>query len=201
MSIVYLEGFLLKFLREGGEEEKMASAKIIEKKKQQVIELCEKIKNAQVVVMADYRGITVEEDTNLRAEMRSAGVEYKVIKNNLTRHAMETLGIKGMDEYLVGPTAIAFGVDDPVSPAKILAKFAKSCNTYEIKAGILEGQVVDVSEINNLASLPSKEELIAQMLGGLNAPITGLVYVLNANITGLARALNAIAEQKGQEAS
>jgi len=177
----------------------MASIKVIEVKKQQVKDLSKKLKSAQAIVLTDYRGLTVEEDTSLRTDLRQAGIEYRVIKNNITRHAMQANGIEGIDDFLKGPTAIAISNDDPIAPAKILSKYAKIIDSYEIKVGILDGQVVGLDEISSLANLPSREELIAKMLGGFNAPIAGLVYVLNANIKGLAVAINAIAEKKQLE--
>ena len=178
----------------------MASEKILEMKKLQVREMAEKLQAAGSIILADYRGLTVEEDTGLRSKMREAGVEYKVIKNNILRHAVEGTDLEGLSEYLVGPTAMATG-DDEVTPAKIMFGFAKEFDAFELKAGAVDGKVVDLEGIEQLAKLPSKEELIAKMLGSMNSPITGLVTVLNANIKGLAVALNAIIEVKQNESA
>ena len=163
----------------------LPSNKVLEQKKQVVQELTEKVKAAQSIVLADYRGLTVEQDTALRNALRAAGVEYKVVKNTLTSFAMKENGLEGLDPFLNGPTAMAISSTDVVAPAKVLAEFAKKFEKLELKAGIVEGKVVDVNVIQTLAELPSREVLIARVLGSLNAPITGLAV-----------ALNAIAEQK-----
>lgn len=159
-------------------------------------EISEKIKAAKAMVFADYRGLTVEQDTELRSALRKAGVEYKVVKNTLTRIAVNENGLEGLDEILNGPTAMAVSDSDPVAPAKVLSEYAKKFDKLEIKAGVVEGKVIDLNGVKALAELPPREVLIAQVLGTLNAPITGFVTVLNGNIRGLAVALNAIAEQK-----
>lgn len=174
----------------------MPSNKILEQKKQVVQELTEKVKSAQSIVLADYRGLTVEQDTALRNALRAAGVEYKVVKNTLTSLAMKANGLEGLDSYLNGPTAMAISSDDAVAPAKVLSEYAKKFEKLELKAGVVEGKVIDVNGIKELAELPSREVLIAKMLGSFNAPITGFVNVLNGNVRGLVVALNAIAEQK-----
>ena len=174
----------------------MPSEKILQQKKEIVKELAEKIKGAKTIVFADYRGLTVEQDTELRNALRKAGVEYKVVKNTLTRFAAIENGISGIDTYLNGPTAMATSTTDPVAPAKVLAEFAKKYQKLELKVGVVEGKVIDVDGIKALAELPPREVLIAKVLCGFNAPISGFVNVLNANIRGLAVALNAIAEKK-----
>ncbi len=174
----------------------MPSNKILEQKKQVVVELTEKVKAAQAIVLADYRGLTVEQDTELRNALRAAGVEYRVVKNTLTSFAMKENGLEGLDTFLNGPTAMALSATDAVAPAKVLSEFAKKFEKLELKAGVVEGKVIDVEGIKALADLPSREVLIAKVLGGFNAPISGFVNVLNGNIRGLVVALNAIAEQK-----
>ncbi len=164
--------------------------------KREVIEgIGSKMKAAKGMVFADYRGLTVEQDTELRSALRKAGVEYKVVKNTLTRFAAKENGLEGLDTYLNGPTAMASSAD-AVAPAKILSEFAKKYEKLEIKVGVVEGKVIDVNGVKALAELPPREVLIARVLGGFNAPISGLVNVLNGNIRGLVVALNAIAEQK-----
>ena len=178
----------------------MASDKILEIKKQQVQEMAAKINEAGSVILADYRGLTVEEDTELRSKMRAEGIEYKVIKNNIIRHAIQGTDLEGLSEFLVGPTSMAVS-NDEVAPAKIMFEFAKKLIVFELKAGAVDGNVVDVAGIEQLAKLPSKEQLIAKMLGSMNSPLTGLVTVLNANIKGLAVALNAIIEKQQTESA
>ncbi len=168
----------------------------LQKKKDNVTEVAEKMARSQSVIMLDYRGLTVEEDTGLRNSFREAGIEYRVIKNNVLLRAAQSQGIEGTEDFFKGPTAVAFGYEDAVAPAKILAKFIKDTKKTELKGGILDGKVMDVTAVQNLAKLPSKEELIAKMLGSMNAPITNFVGVLAAVPRGLVCALNAIREQK-----
>ena len=178
----------------------MASEKILEVKKQQVRDMAAKLNEAGSIVLADYRGLTVEEDTELRSKMRKEGVEYKVIKNNIIKHAIQGTELESLMEFLIGPTSMAISKDE-VAPAKIMFKFAKSLEAFELKAGVVNGKVVDIAGIEQLAKLPSKEELIAKMLGSMSSPITGFVTVLSANIKGLAVALNAIIEKKQNESA
>lgn len=161
-----------------------------------VADIQEKIAASQSVVLYDYRGLTVLEVTQLRDKMRQAGVEYRVLKNTMVQRAAENLKIEGLEEYLHGPTAVAFGLNDPVAPAKILSDFIKAAKKTEIKGGILAGKVVSEAGVKNLAELPSKEELLSKMLGSLNAPIQGLVMVLSGVMRNFVCALNAIKEQK-----
>lgn len=163
----------------GGETD-MPSANVLEQKKQIVAELVETLKTAQAGVLVDYRGLTVEEDTNLRRKLREAGVEYKVVKNTLTRFAAKEVGLEGLDEPLNGPTSLAVSKDDPVAPAKVIADFAKENECLKIKAGFLDGAVISLEEINTLAKTPSRETLIANIMGSLNAPISNLVRTLQA---------------------
>ncbi|MGI6702675.1 MAG: 50S ribosomal protein L10 [Clostridia bacterium] len=165
--------------------------------KQQIVnEIKEKLQRAAAIVLVDYRGLNVEEVTELRRRFREAGADYKVYKNTLMTRAFNELDNESLSPYLTGPNAIAFGYDDPVIPAKIIADFAKDHDKLEIKAGIIDGKLIDVDGVKALASLPSKEVLVAQVLGGLNAPVTGLVNVLQGNIRNLVYALNAIEKQK-----
>ncbi|ANX00048.1 50S ribosomal protein L10 [Thermoclostridium stercorarium subsp. thermolacticum DSM 2910] len=177
----------------------MPSEKVLNLKKAKVKELSEKMKAAKSFILADYRGLTVEQDTKMRREMRAAGVEYTVIKNSIIRFAAQENGYD-LNQYLVGPTALAISLNDPVAPSKLLTKFAKEFEKLEIKAGVVEGKIVDINGIKAIASLPSKEELVAKVVGGLSGPLYGIVNVLNANIRGLVVALNAIAEKKQAEA-
>lgn len=168
----------------------------LQAKSQNVEEIKEKISKAQSVVVVDYRGLNVEQLTELRSRYRKAGVEYKVYKNTMMRFAFKDSGLEEFNEFLKGPSAIAFGYDDPVQAAKITSDFAKENNKLEIKAGIVDGKVIDVNGVKDLADLPPREVLIAQVLGGFNAPIQGFANVLQGTIRSLAIVLNAIAEKQ-----
>lgn len=175
--------------------------KVLEEKKQIVEEIKEKVEKAQGVVLVDYRGLNVEELTQLRRNYKEAGVDYKVYKNTMMRFAFKDAGFEEFNQYLIGPNAIAFGFDDPVQAAKITEEFAKKHDKLEIKAGIVDGKIISTDQVENLASLPSKEVLIAQVLGGLNAPIAGFANVLQGTIRKLVYALNGVIEkQEAQEA-
>lgn len=160
----------------------MPSANVLEQKKQIVADMVETLKAAQAGVIVDYRGLTVEEDTNLRKKLREAGVEYKVVKNTLTRFAADEVGLSGLDEQLNGPTSLAVSNDDPVAPAKIISEFAKENECLKIKAGFLDGNVISLEEIATLAKTPSRDTLIANIMGSLNAPVSNLVRTLQALI-------------------
>ena len=175
----------------------MPSEKVLQAKKEIVADLAGKLLNAVAGVVVDYKGITVADDTKMRAELRAAGVEYAVVKNTLLRLAVKEAGLEGLEDVLKGTSAIALSNEDPVVAAKILSKYADDKATpFSIKAGYVDGSVLNADGVNALAKLPSKEVLIAQTLGGLNAPISGFVNVLNANLRGLVIALNAIAEKQ-----
>ena len=160
----------------------MPNASVLEQKKAVVAELIEKIKAAQAGILVDYRGLTVEEDTKLRAKLREAGVEYKVEKNTLTRFAIKELGYDELDEQLNGPTSLAISTEDPVAPAKVISDFAKDNENLTIKAGFLDGKVISLDEIKTLANTPSREVLIAKIMGSLNSPISALARTLQALI-------------------
>lgn len=173
-------------------------SKAVEMKKVLVEEIKEKIENSQSAVLVDYRGLTVEETTELRKRFREAGVEYKVYKNSLMRFAFKDSGLEEFNQHLTGPNAIAFGMGDAVAPAKISRDFAKDHKNLEIKAGVVDGKVIGLDGVIGLADLPPREVLIAQVLGGLNGPISGFANVLGANIRNLVYALNAVVEKKEQ---
>ncbi len=177
----------------------MPSAKILEQKKAAVADLTEKIKGATAGVIVDYRGLTVEEDTNLRVKLREAGVYYKVVKNTLTRFAANEVGYTELDPVLNGPTALALS-DDPVAPAKVLAEFAKRNPNLEIKAGFLDGSVISIEEINKLAATPSRDTLIAKIMGSLNAPVSNLVRTLQALVDGGVEPADAAAAKAAEAA-
>lgn len=164
-----------------------------EAKKQLVEEIKEKFSKAKTLAFVDYRGITVDEDTAMRRKFREAGCEYKVYKNRLMLKALSDLGIECSANYFEGTTAVAIGYEDEVAPAKILCDTISKTKKMAIKFGILNGVSVSAENIEALAKLPSKEELIAKLLGTLNNPITSLCRVLNAPTRGMVIALNAIA--------
>lgn len=171
-----------------------------EKKEQVVAEFKDKLSKAQTVVLSNYSGLTVEDDTLLRRKFREANSEYKVYKNTLMTIAAKELGYEELAKYLEGPTSVAFSYDDPVAPAKVLVDFIKDHKGVEIKAGVVNGKIVAVDDIKALAELPSKEELIAKALGSMKAPITNLVFVLSGTLRSLVYALNAVKEKKQAEA-
>ena len=162
----------------------MPSTQVLEAKKQQVAKLIEKFKTAQAGVLVGYRGLTVEQDTELRNKLREAGVEYKVIKNTLIRFASKEVGLEALDSVLEGPTSIAMSDSDSIAPAKIIAEFAKTNDALEIKGGFLDGAVISLDEVKTLAATPSKEVLIAKLLGSLNSPISALARTLQAIVDG-----------------
>lgn len=174
----------------------MASDKIIEQKKLLTESLKEKIAKAKSIVFVDYRGLTVIQVDELRTKLKKENIEYKVIKNSTISFAVRDGELKELEPFLNGPTAIAISYDDEIITSKLISEFSKSNEKLEIKAGVVDGKIITIDEIKVLASIPSKEVLIARMLGGLNAPISGLANVLNANIKGLVVVLNAIAEKK-----
>lgn len=167
-------------------------------KQEVVAELKAKLADTKGAVLTNYRGLTVAQDTQLRRKLREAGVEYRVIKNTMTRIAAKEAGIEGLDVYLEGPTAIAISVTDPVAPAKIISDFIKETKTQalEVKAGLVEGKVIDAASVKALADLPPREVLIAKALGSMQAPITGFVNVLQGTIRNVVYALDAVRKQK-----
>lgn len=159
-----------------------------ELKEAKVAEIKEKLEKSKAVVLSKYQGLKVEEDTALRKILREAGVEYKVYKNTLVTLAAKELGLDGITEYLEGAVAIAFSYEDVTLAARLLNDFAKTHKMLELKAGIVEGEIYDSVKINQLATIPSKEVLIAKLLGSIKSPISSF-----------ARVLSAIADSKGTE--
>ena len=157
----------------------MANEKTIAKKQAQVDELAKVLKDAKVVLLTDYRGITVADVTKLRADLRNANAEYKVIKNNIIRRALEVNGESGLNELLEGPTAIVYGTGDYLEPAKIIYNFSKDNDFYKIKGGIIDGKVMTAEEIITLAKLPSRQELLGMLAGALLGNISKLAVGLN----------------------
>ena len=156
----------------------MPNAKVLSEKQAIVEALAERIKGASAGILVDYKGITVSEDTALRTELRKDEVNYTVVKNTLTRKALDKLGMSGLAHVLNGTTSLAIAAD-PVAPARVIAEFAKKLNgRFEIKGGFLEGKVVPMETVNALASIPALPVLQAQVLGTMLAPISGLACVL-----------------------
>ena len=169
----------------------MPNAKVLSEKQAIVASLTETLQSASSGVLVDYKGITVAEDTALRAELRENGVEYSVVKNTLLRRAADNVGLSQLDEVLNGTTSIAISKDDPIAPMRIVNKYAKQMgDRFNIKAGFMDGKVIPLEDIAALAELPSKDGLVAQLLGMMLAPITSLAIVLKA-----------IAEKDGEPAA
>ncbi|MCY7495580.1 50S ribosomal protein L10 [Bacillus safensis] len=160
----------------------------IDTKKVVVDEITSKFKDSMSTVIVDYRGLSVSEVTELRKQLREAGVEFKVYKNTLTRRAVEQVELTGLNDFLTGPNAIAFSNEDVIAPAKIINEFAKSHEALEIKAGVIEGNVATVAEVKALAELPSREGLLSMLLSVLQAPVRNL-----------ALATKAVADQKEEQ--
>lgn len=163
----------------------MASENILKQKEKEVNELAEKLKEAKVILLTDYRGINVADVTKLRNDLRNTNSEYKVIKNNIIKRALNANGETGLDELLEGPTAMVVGTEDYLEPSKVIYNFSKKNEFYKIKGGIIDGKVMTAEEIITLAKLPSRQELMAKLAGALLG-----------NITKLAVALDAVREQK-----
>ena len=158
----------------------MPSKSILEQKQAIVAELAEKLKASPAGVVVNYQGITVDDDTKMRKALREAGVTYTVMKNSLTGRACEEVGMGDMKQYLTGMTAIAIAGENPVAPAKVLKEYAEKIESFQILAGYLDGQVVDKDTVTKLADIPSKEVLIAKLLGSIKSPLYGLAYALQA---------------------
>jgi len=173
----------------------MPNKKVLEEKKQIVAGIETLLKETKTGVLFNFRGLDVEAATKLYNNCRAAGVKCGVYKNRLIKFALEGANLAELEPILKGPTAIATSADDVVAPAKILHDFAKENELLEIKGGFMEGKVVDIATIKQLATLPSKEVLLGKLLGSLQSPMYGLANVLNGNISGLARALNAAAQK------
>ncbi|MBE1553131.1 50S ribosomal protein L10 [Sporosarcina limicola] len=163
-------------------------SKVLEAKKAVVGEISDKLKSAASVVVVDYRGLTVGQVTELRKQLREAGIDFKVYKNSMSRRAAEAAGLEGLNEYLTGPNAIAFSNEDVVAPAKILNDFAKKNDKLEIKAGVIEGTIATEADVKALAELPSREGLLSMLLSVLQAPMRNF-----------ALATKAVAEQKEEQ--
>ena len=156
------------------------SEAIIAKKAELVEQVAEKMKAAVSIVVVDARGLTVEQDTVLRRDLRNSEVEYKVIKNSILRRAAEKAGYADLAELFVGPSAVAFSNEDVIAPAKVLSDFAKTAEALEIKGGVVDGKITSKEEINALASLPNKEGMLSMLLSVLQAPVRNVAYAVKA---------------------
>ena len=157
----------------------MANETIINQKKEEVSKLAEKIKESKIVLLTDYRGISVESVTALRKDLRNTNAEYKVIKNNITKRALAEAGIEGLEDKLEGPTAVIMSNEDYLEPAKVIYKFTKDNDFYKIKGGVIEGKVMTAEEIVTIAKLPSKETLLSMLAGALLGNISKLAVALD----------------------
>jgi len=165
-------------------------------KSELVAEIKQRLDASSGILLADYRGLTVKEMQNLRGKLREVGVDLKVFKNTLTQLALRDLGMPSMDEHLAGPTAMVFMGEDPVAPAKALVDFAKTHEGFMVKGGLIDNLVVDSAAVKTLASLPSREELIAQLMGTMLNPLRGVMSMFNAPASAFARVVQAVADQK-----
>ncbi len=157
----------------------MASESILKQKEEEVKNLAEKFKTAKIILIADYRGITVEDVTKLRNSLRDIKSDYKVIKNNIVKRALNANGENGLDEVLAGPTAVITSEEDYLQPLKVIYKYSKDNEFYKIKGGIVEGKVMSIDELITLAKLPSRQELLGMLAGGLLGAISKLAVGLD----------------------
>ncbi|MFD0961930.1 50S ribosomal protein L10 [Paenibacillus chungangensis] len=158
----------------------MANAKIIQEKQEAVKVIADKLASSPSTIVADYRGLNVAQVTELRKQLREAGIEFQVLKNSLVRRATEGTEMASLNDVLSGPTAVAFGGEDVIAPAKILNDFAKKNEALKLKGGVLEGQVVDAAQIKALAELPSREGLLSMLLSVLQAPMRNFALAVKA---------------------
>jgi len=168
----------------------------IEQKKQVVADLHEKLKKSKVVIVTDYKGLDVQTINALRRKLRDASVEYHVAKNSLIKRAASDTSVSAIDDFFKGPSALAISFDDPVAPAKVLSEFAKDNKKLEIRAGVMDGNVLTTDDIKALSSLPSREVLLAQLLSAMNGVPTGLVRALSDIPRRMLTVLSAINDQK-----
>lgn len=157
----------------------MASEKILNQKKEEVSKLAAEMKEAKIILLTDYRGINVSDVTNLRTDLRNVNAKYAVIKNNITRRALAECGIEGLEDKLVGPTAVIMSNEDYLEPAKAIYKFTKDNDYYKIKGGVIEGKVMTAEEIITLAKLPSRETLLSMLAGALLGNISKVAVALD----------------------
>lgn len=167
-----------------------------EQKAKIISEVKERFEKAKAVVMTDYKGLNVEEITELRAKLHETSCEYKVIKNTLTQLAISEMKLKGLEEFLTGPTAIAFEYGDPVASTKVISNFQKEHEKFKIKVGVLGKKILTRQDVKSLASLPDRETILSMLFARMQSPITGIVNVLQAPLRNLVNVLDAISKQK-----
>lgn len=163
--------------------------------------ITERLKTAQSIVLADYTGLTVHEMTDFRVKCRENQVECRVVKNRLAQIACDNAGVEVLKDHLKGPSALMFGPESQIDPAKIVVAFAKEHKAMEIKGGIVDGQYLDADQVKALSKVPSRDELLAKMMACINSPATGLAMALNGVASGLVRCIDAVAQQKAEEAN
>ncbi len=167
----------------------------------EVERITENLQAAQSLVMADYSGLTVAQMTEFRNKCREQNVACSVVKNRLAQRAADAAGVEVIKDHLKGPIAILFGLESQIDPAKIAVNFAKDNKAMEIRGGLVDGNYLDANEVVALSKVPSRDELIAKMMGSINSPASGLTMALNGVVAGLARAIDAVAKQKAEEAA
>jgi large subunit ribosomal protein L10 len=172
-----------------------------EEKRESVANLSRKMSEARSIFLADFTGVDVESVTRLRRSLRGASVEYEVVKNRLAKLAVEDAGLEGLTDYLRGPTAMAFALDDPVAPAKILQQFIDDGGNLAIKSGFMDGQVLTADRVVELSKLPSREELLGRVVSSVQSPIYGFGSTLTGLLRSVIGVLSAIEEQKGNDQS
>ena len=163
--------------------------------------ITERLQSAQSLVLADFTGLTVHQMTDFRAQCREKNIDCRVVKNRLAIRAADAAELSFLKDHLKGPTALVFGPESQVGPAKLVIEFAKDNDKMQVKGGLVDGQYLDADQVLALSKVPSKDELIAKMMGSINSPLTGLAMVMNGVISGLARAIDAVAKQKAEAAS
>jgi large subunit ribosomal protein L10 len=167
------------------------------KKAQEVQEISALLRDASLAILTDYRGLKVSDLQTLRAQLRPAESSIRVVKNTLAAIAADEVGLEGLRELLTGPTALVTSASDPVAPSKIISDFARTSRILQVRAGVLQGQIISAAEVENLANLPSREVLLGRVVGGIQSPLYGFVGVLAATIRSLGYVLNARADQLG----
>lgn len=167
------------------------------RQKEKKVELIkEDLNQAKIIILTDYRGLTVAQMNKLRRNLQNEGIKYKVVKNTLTRLAATELGLEEMNEYMDGPVAIAYGYDDPVTPVKVLVGFAKENDQLTLKSGLLDKQILNEQTLKQLAQLPPREVLLGKVAGCFQAPLSGMLNVLQGNLRGVVYALQAVKEKQ-----
>jgi len=161
----------------------------------------ERLTRAKSVIVTDYRGLSVAQMTDLRNKLRAEGVEYKIVKNRLAKIALRESGLNTMDDYLKGTTALAFGIKDPVGPAKVLTAYAKDNDKLKVMGGLMDNRLLDVASIGELSQLPSREVLLSRLLGSITSPVQKLAYGLNQTVAKVVYAFDAVARKKAEQGS